>query len=850
MPINKTSTTYSDEFITGTTNELNINVSDVLIATHNIYFENSIDAGQKSRYNIRMTTADRLGAFTLSGVSGYDGNANNVVLILNETFSDIIPFSQLNELVGREITTLNFQTNFTANVIGVKVKDSINGHIIILDYTSFLGDSRKNDGVVYVSGLIESCSIDYSLTGGNNLSDYSPALKIRSDGRSNANFYTPIKSLDASSATIVDIPFKYKGAYQTGGLTIQGKGIETDLNIGIYGRQKFELIHTIQAAPISLYKRSDDLEPQEFFVSPARLDSAFVFTDGDISTYKLNINLLQNPSDSRPSTYEFIQQSTDVNVFNNSLLGADTKYSFSNFSIVRTIDSEVSDVPLVKKKFTVTFDVDNTEDSPFSDLNTKVKVGIENIPPSWSNEEDYIQTFLSDSIVSTLGDAPASGTATGKASCISNYTATYNNATSITCSFDVEYNTDAQDSINLFQSLVFSIYVETQNHTLDYTDSDRVVLQPFIGLGIQDIAVDPIVVNNTQFITAPYSDFSTGIDASDIDGFPVQLLTASTEFYADWTDREGLRIDTISQQLVLKNTSTLEELELEEETIAVNSFPLIDSEYPNANYSKVKGYKIPQDEIRNNVEMSNVSDVSNIRTFNVKFPFFIRWEYYTQLILQNTPSSIIDNNEPFDGVNYDLNRIDDLADWELTYRVNFNCNDFGQPFEQSFDYTIPTTDYNEHPDVLSRVINSYKEDGITQLLEGSEKFIDSKENTLIVGEWTMDYTPSAISDFEIEFYIEAFENGSPTKIQRISSVNELLSSSWFSSTDGSGKVVKTIDGNKCVGSVYIDSDRLVNYDFYNVYGTFYNPKRPTENLLVESGDNFITEDGDDLIRDF
>ena len=107
-----------------------------------------------------------------------------------------------------------------------------------------------------------------------------------------------------------------------------------------------------------------------------------------------------------------------------------------------------------------------------------------------------------------------------------------------------------------------------------------------------------------------------------------------------------------------------------------------------------------------------------------------------------------------------------------------------------------------------------------------------------------------LSDFEIEIFAEGFENGSPVRIQRISSINNLLSSSWFTSTDGSGLIVKSIDGNKCVGDCLVDFQKLSKFDNYRLYAQLYDPKRPTEYILAENGDNFITESGDRIIRDF
>jgi hypothetical protein len=187
----------------------------------------------------------------------------------------------------------------------------------------------------------------------------------------------------------------------------------------------------------------------------------------------------------------------------------------------------------------------------------------------------------------------------------------------------------------------------------------------------------------------------------------------------------------------------------------------------------------------------------------------------------------------------------------LNYRVTFNCSEGATTFEQDFDYTVPTSDYDSHPEVVSRQILSFKEDGVTSLTSGGTNYIESTEKTLIQAEWTFLNAPSAVSDFEIEIYIEAFQNGSPTKIQRISSVNNLLSGSWFTDTGaGDGLVAKSISGSKAIGKVYVNNDTLVFFDNYRVYATIYDPKRPSEKLLTEGGDNLVAENGDQFVRDF
>jgi len=857
MPITVTSTTYSDEFNAGTSTSLNANVSDKIIATHNVYYDNTLDASTNASYQLTIGNTDSLGISS----PNFDSSQGYVAFLLSSAFTLAVDIAQIEEMRGKEVTSVGFPTNFTGEVLDV---NSLGGDywIVINDTTSTSTQTRSN-AVLYVSSVVESAEFQYAMFGNTSGTSYTPALPINNSNQAPI-LSTDTITLDASdTVTVNTIPFKFDGSYQTGSLTVRGTGITTSGSI--YNRQGFEIIHTTELTPISIYSDGADIQPTGFSIDIDKINTSSLF-NSQSSTYKLQIDLKRNNLDSNGGVTEITSTSNNTGVFGQKFLGGSTNYSTSNFSIVRTSDSEATDNVLIDVKFTVSFDIENTVDAPFSNSNTKVKVGIENIPENILNIQNYEESFLYDHAITTLGAGAVSGEAMSKASSITNYTATFNSTSSITVSFDVEFTGSAQTQIKSNSVPYFSIIAETQNHTLDYTNSDRVVLQPFKGTAIDDIPFNPITINNTQFITAPYDDFSTGIDNTEIDGFPVQLIVAKCNFTVNYISPSPIffRWNDITQLLVLNNTSTGEEIELDKINFSPYSFTdsFLGYVVPDGRVLN-RGFKIPLDEVRNEITLELITFSGTEYTYEVQIPFFIRWEDYTKIVLNETPQSIFDSNEPFNGANYFIHRIEQLADWELNFRISLESyvitytpsskvilTSDVEEFVATQDYQITTTDYNSHPDITNRSIRSFKEDGVTELINGSEKFIDSSEKTLIVVEWTMNYTPSAIGDFECEFYIEGFENGSPTKIQRISSVNQLLSSSWFTSIDGSGLIEKSIDGNKFVAKAYINNNTLANFDNYRFYPTFYSPKRPTEYILAENGDNLVAENGDKFIRDF
>lgn len=846
MPFSIDSITFADEFNTGTTtNFTNGCLSDEWTATIGIEYKNILDANESASASFEATGT------VAEGVVGYD-TVDLQCFVLNVGMTQGLNFSSWQEyqsnagggFSGVEITVRNL-AGTSLGVFTVKALSYSFGNTLIIvcdEPTSLTG--YFNDARIVVTEVLTTANLDYKMNGAGNNGNYTPTIEFNGSLPANFSSNAATTALDATDPTAIPLPFKYDGAYQTGGLTIAGVSFTNDV-------QKFSMVHTFRCVPISVYSDGAKRQPSSFSgINSSLYTNTFGVRSSDRYGFEGNFSNQVSGGALFPFKYEL---TPEIAVFSESYSGGTSRYSISNVVMVRTSDSEVTTKPLISEKFTVTFNINNTAYSPFSPANTKVKVGVENIPVNIPNTEDYIQTYLSDYVVATEGAGAATGVATGDAASITNYTCTRTSNSVMAVSFDVEFSANAQTQINASGQKWFSIYCQTQDHTLDYTNSDRVVLSVFSGEGQDRILLDPITVNGTQFITSPYSDFSTGIDASEIDGFPVQLLVGSTQFQADWTNRTNLRIDKVSQLLVLKNSSTLEEISLDSADIPVNTFTLIDGEYPNSNYSVQKGFKIPSTEVRNLVEMSNVSDVSSVRTFEVRFPFFIRWEDYTELLMSEIPSSILDSNEPFDGRNYNVNRIDDLANWSLNYRITVASSEDGTTFSQDFDYTIPTTGYNAHPDVTARSITSYKPDGVTlqPTLSSGKQAINSVENTWIKYEATFSTPPSAISDFEIEIWAEAFENGGPVRIERISSINNLLSSSWFTDTGaGDGLIVKSIDGSKAVGDCLVNFQKLSKFDNFRLYGKIFDPKRPTEYLLAENGDNLVTEAGDKIIRDF
>jgi len=818
MPITVTSPDiHADEYNSGSTDVFQGNSADRITNTIEWFYENSVDAGN-------LGASVKLDFEEANGID-FPFFVGNAVLDLSSVG---FPQSTINELLGKEITigSTKAEYNGARNVVAIK------GDLVCLDVAFDSGNNGFTNGTYFVSSDITAFEFQFSYDRIND-NDFTGAL-------SNALVQKFISSntdvLDHTNTSPVTLIFGTVGSYQIGSCTIEG----TDL--GIPGRQGFKVIHELIIIPV---ERGDDISLQidytnayKFQLIPKEAPNSNPFqqgansstplTTGNITSGQIRVGLL------------------DTN------FGLNTNYSVSNLVIERTSDNQNSGIPIVEEKFTVTANINNTIDSPFSDTDTKVQVAIENVPDDpTSTTQGYEDKFVNDRALSTLGAGAIAGESSGDAASITNYTATFVSASQIIIDFDVDFTAAAETQINAQSNPFFLISCATQNHTLSYASSDRATITVFDGQGINKLLDPPVSLFSNNYVIHTRTNLTEGV--TEIDGFPTQDLVASSVFSIDWTGRDGLRLNRILQSLVLKNSVTGEEIQLAESIIPVNSFPLVNGIYPDAgslsqgtNYNANKGFKIPTDEVRNNIVMSNVnSNGPSPIFFFLGFPFFIRWEAFKQLIINPIPSDLIDTGEPFDGINHFIHRIDDVPNWSVEYRLVFESAESGQNFVQTFDNPITTSDYEEQPNVISRTVRTFKEDKTTSLFISSINYAESTEKTFVKAEFLMNFTPADISDFEIVFFMEKFEEGSPTSIQRISSFNELLPGSWFTDTGaGDGKILKSIDGDKAVGVAYIDNNTLEFNDQYRLYAHIYLPTTPDENMLFEDGIEMLFEDGE------
>lgn len=825
MPFFIDNIAYSDEFNSGTRTsinefDINANLSDDITFLIDVSYANKInanllDGGQISAFN----SSSIVGYFT-SGLQSFVFND-----VLRSNFIDQL--NELGQIVGSSFDTFGF-TDISLNDSWT-IKEIISNYqgFVIICNEAFVNSEVSDVARFEVTEPITNCNFNYKLNG-NNSSSFVPYINI---GNSNDVPNVTGVGLDASDiVTEIDLSYTNVGAYKTGSFSVVGLGFSDNV-------QRFRLKHVIIAAPITLNFAPKPEDYSQFQSSVFNKNAEF---NRGTDVYAINGYFGNEPSGGIIFPFELNKRpyirlggGSEAQQLPN---GSNSRYSVKNVVITRVSDGEVSALPLINEKYRVSFSVENTVDAPFVNSLSKAKIGVEFLPENIAavkDDDDYVQTFLYDRVVTLTSLPVASGVSTGRAACITRWAPEVAAPSILNCQVEIEYNSDAKEYINESSNPYVSIFVKIQDHTTNYFTNDGVVLEVYKGAAQPNIPVDPVNIEATTFIPHTFDNIYDGFPSTYLDSIPVQDIVGATRFYIDWNERPNLRLQNISQKLVIKNSVTGFEVEVGNYDLPVTGYPLKDSRAPLVDATIERGFKIPLNEIRNHVRLFNDGTVGDVEYYQFIMPFFVKWEEYRQIILNNVPSDLLDATKPFNGINNFVHRYDTIANYDVFYRITFESVEGDNNFEQSFDYQLNTNDYEAHPNVISRSIKTYTNDGITELLVDGVNAVDLSQNTLIEARWEMDFTPD-LSAITVVFWAEELNNGSPTQIHRISSLNGLFDASWFESDVNDGKALLSLDGDTVVARAYFNKEN-VSVNNIRCYATLYLPNTPSGVKLTQDG---------------
>lgn len=661
-------------------------------------------------------------------------------------------------------------------------------------------------------------------------------------------------AVDATdTVTIVDMNFLGPKPYQRGGVIVVGDGINTN---GVYGF-KFKIIHETIFTPFFLSAQWDDVVAK---IAPG------YFQNGNCLKSIFEITGFFNYLDpNRTTTGKLIDLEGDTGWYGENFNTGVTNYYIDSVVFKKPSLAVIPAIAFSTVETTVEIVVKNDADTPFSNNNTNFILIFNKAPLNESEYQGNLKTltenFLYDYAFNTVGSAPVDGVNFGTAyQVLKTVEATFISISEIKITAQIAMDASILPDLFLLDEARYVLSAAIQNHLHDApppTLVDAVMLQVDAQDFYEDLTDPGMIVFATKFLRHFENDPVTE-GVSSIDAFKEDDLVAITQITVDHTGRTSNIIQLADITVAIKaiNSVTLEEIILDKWQLNLSQYPLIGGDsYMNVTFPRA--LHVPAGEIRKNILLKRTQplDTGLMHTYLLEFPFLINWAYFLQLA--SASYDFFDPTEPNNGLNNDWFRMQSFTNWSINYTVHIKAKKDAIPLVFNHVKPIIIYDYEDKfADFQLVDTKSYDPDTLTELYDpiADEKYILGYKNTLIKALFsnTVNY-PIAISDVHFRIWIEVYEDQSagPTGSRRISSVWVLDSDTWFLSTDGSGKIVKTLftdlnSDDQIEASMYVDFTKIpLNKKEFKIMARLYDGLSAFSIARVtESGDLRLTEDSD------
>jgi len=664
---------------------------------------------------------------------------------------------------------------------------------------------------------------------------------------------TPTTYSNGSTLNVVsDLTFIGAKTYQIGSASVYGNNINT---ASLYGF-KFTIIHETVLTPFFLSAQWTDLLARiapDYYFNTACLKSVF-----DIEAF---FNYA-DPNRSVSGTSDELEGNTGW--FDENFNTGVTNYSVDSIVYKDPSAVVIPGISLSTNETTVEITVKNTVDTPFSNNNTKFTLNFCKAPLNESeyqgNAKTLQENFLFDTALNTVGAASVDGDNYGTAyQVLKDVEATFVSSSEILITAKIAMDASIVADLNTLDEARYILFVATQNHLHDApppTVIDAVTLFVDAQEFYVDLTDPGMIVFANKYLRHYEEDVATE-GTTSLEAYKEDEMVAYTQFYVDHTGRttNTIQLTEITAKLKAKDSVTLAEFDLDEWHLPLSGLPYVaGDQYIDVTYPRP--FHIPVAEIRKNIQLKRTpgQDVGLQSYYLLQFPFLIRWEYFLPLLTANY--DFFDATEPNNGLNNDWFRYQDLlADWKVYYEVIIKAKKDGVPLIFNIEEQALLFDYDDKfVDFQFVSIKSYDPDSLTELLDpsGPTKFLLGYKNTLVKAVFSnLTNHPITLADVHFCVGIEVYEEGGVSGRRRISSVWTLDSDTWFLSTDGSGKVVKTLQtqvnpGDLIEASMYVDFSKIpLNKDYFKITARLYdgNSLSPLARVDEHDVDRF-TEDSD------
>jgi len=670
-----------------------------------------------------------------------------------------------------------------------------------------------------------------------------------------------VGELDSSDEiTIHTMIMQGKKSWQFGFLTVRGNGIGDGnplLAAGVV--QAFEIIHTVINGPPILF---DQWEDTISGIPPTR------YLGGNSPKYINSIGL--SAQKNNPNDITTVVQNTllgNCGFFGENLNGGVSHYSLQNVVYKRLDDTANPSLELTTQETKVQFSIFNTETSPFLSGSSIVIITIQfapsdpaqySGPTAENNTQGY--NFIIDQIVDTAGSGGAATSYNAingftDIQSIKSATITVVSPSQIDVDLRMEQVLDIVSRISINEDQRFILSAEVSDYRLSRADTDKVPL--LIDAGdfytdntdptlftidngfVRHIDSDPDVTE--EFITAKPEDDPLSVN---------NIILHKTGRESDVIDISTMRGEIYAKKIATGAAFVLDARQFNLETELVNhtSFGGI----ADVNLRADRGFKTPADDNRATIKFFRQYglDTGGDFFYRWQMPHIMRWENYVEI---DKPALVddefFDPNEPLNGRNHDWFRYADRADWAIYYRLTMNVLKNGNLLPFIKEQQIPMVTYEADPNWIAEEIISFDELG-AELTTGPTSFVNGAINGRIQAnfKWIGGVNPD-VTDIEIVLKIHVFEQGTYKSTYWISSVYDKHPNTYFTSIDGSNRVVVTVEtGDVFRGEAILVGAKLPKRAQFSITARLYDrrgelpPVPPAVGMLEEDG-TFMLEEG-------
>lgn len=695
--------------------------------------------------------------------------------------------------------------NYTVASVSGNVLTTVEAIVDDTSETALLTGTTECTGVNFFYNLIENADgeVYNSLTDGN-------VLKFSKGG---------IDYTDTS-----DDPVPQQGAYSSnhlGSCLIKGENV---LNT-------FTITHTFYITPFMLVDQLSDLLSG---IAPEYLFDTSCFK------YIYNIELLPNilnPNKKHVSSETFNEGNNGW--FNETFNGGVPQYSVDD--VVFTLDGVEVDNPDFEDEtdFEITLTSDN---GVFSNNNTKVVVNHFILPEAESQYKntttDQTENFMFDRALQTVGSAQVNGDNFGTdKQVLTNIIATYVSATEITITGKLNLSSAYAERIGDLTNKRFILSVTVQDHTKDTDESDAGTYYKEVNSYAKYLDGLDLATVDTNFNYFP----STTETAGEAGMFLEDINIGKSIIGFDIGDQvnDFNKIKNIS--VIIRAEKGAERFVMQQKDFSFAGAVEV-SGVQQINVSQDRGFILgPTAQDFNTITLARRSDLDSgqVKAYELKYPFRIRWEDFIQLGGVN--SEFYDMTQLFNGFNQDWNRYFIGSGWSLRYvvKVTYQHNDF-TPF---VDYEKEQNLYAYTYDDASDWTQTVKCFDIETDIEIPNDIIADKVCRLEVTFTKVSGSEPAIEDVFGIIEYEPYRQGGSNVIRNINSLYPHEDGSPFQSTLGN----KLIEAEK-TGSAYkfttnIDGSKLTG--FPKISGRIYDLTEPpfAGGKMFQSGVGFAFQSG-------